>query len=401
MEQPIQPRSVTLPLRSDPEQYSDKVTITVTLSPDQINGQAPATGAVISIGTQEMGAVILSPVDGILTGTLADVSLLETSPTGQMAPGSRSVTAEFTGTDPNFDVEDGTTTLTISKEDARATYTGALFASTSSATSSSATVTLAATIQDITAVDPVSDPDAGDIRNADVMFVNRDAGNSILCTASVGLVNPSDTKTGTATCNWNANIGSADSTSYTVGIIVNNYYTRDATADNTVVTVSKPLGTNFITGGGYLVLSNSAGQKAGDDGTKNNFGFNVKFNKAGTNLQGNINTIIRRTEPDGLHVYQVKGNAMSSLLATPTAKPTAATFNGKANIRDITDPLDPKTVDGNAALQVTMKDNGEPGSTDTIGITVWNKAGGLWYSSAWDGVKTVEQTIDGGNLVVH
>jgi len=51
MEQPIQPRSVTLPLRSDPEQYSDKVTITVTLSPDQINGQAPATGAVISIGT--------------------------------------------------------------------------------------------------------------------------------------------------------------------------------------------------------------------------------------------------------------------------------------------------------------------------------------------------------------
>lgn len=349
-----------------------------------------------------MGAIILSPVDGILTGTLADVSLLETSPTGQMAPGSRTVTAEFTGTDPNFDVEDGTTTLTISKEDARATYTGALFASTSSATSSSATVTLAATIQDITAVplDPAYDAYAGDIRNANVKFVNRDTGDPI-CTPSVGLVNPSDTKTGTATCNWNANIGSADSTSYTIGIIVNNYYTRDASADNAVVTVSKPLGTNFITGGGYLVLSNSEGQKAGDDGTKNNFGFNVKFNKAGTNLQGNINTIIRRTEPDGLHVYQVKGNAMTSLLATPTAKPTAATFNGKANIKDITDPLNPISVDGNAALQVTMKDNGEPGSTDTIGITVWNKAGGLWYSSAWDGVTTVEQTIDGGNLVVH
>jgi hypothetical protein len=28
-------------------------------------------------------------------------------------------------------------------------------------------------------------------------------------------------------------------------------------------------------------------------GTKNNFGFNVKYNKSNTNLQGNINTIVR------------------------------------------------------------------------------------------------------------
>ena len=38
-----------------------------------------------------------------------------------------------------------------------------------------------------------------------------------------------------------------------------------------------------------------------------------------------------------------------------------------------------------------MTDKGEPGSSDTIGITVWNKSGGLWFSSNWNGTKTVEQ----------
>ena len=158
---------------------------------------------------------------------------------------------------------------------------------------------------------------------------------------------------------------------------------------------------------GYIVLSNSAGLKAGDAGTKNHFGFNVKYNKQGTNLQGNINTIVRRTEADGLHVYQIKGNSMTSL-AVQTLTGTA-TFNGKASIQDITNPLSPIPVDGNATLQVTMTDRGEPGSgSDTIGITVWNKQGGLWFSSNWQVAsppQTVEQPLGGspggGNLLVH
>ena len=48
-----------------------------------------------------------------------------------------------------------------------------------------------------------------------------------------------------------------------------------------------------------------------------------------------------------------------------------------------------------------MTDNGEPGKNDTIGITVWNKSGGLWYASNWSGTKTVEQILGGGNLVVR
>jgi hypothetical protein len=47
-----------------------------------------------------------------------------------------------------------------------------------------------------------------------------------------------------------------------------------------------------------------------------------------------------------------------------------------------------------------MTDFGSPAS-DTIGITVWNKSGGLWFASNWNGTKTTEQALAGGNLSVH
>jgi hypothetical protein len=155
--------------------------------------------------------------------------------------------------------------------------------------------------------------------------------------------------------------------------------------------VAKPLASNFISGGGYLVLSNSAGQIAGDAGRKSNFGFNVKYTKKGTNLKGNVNVLVRRLEADGIvHVYQIKGNVMLSLAVQ--VDPGTATFNGKASIQDITDPLNPISIDGNATLQIDMDDNGEPGSEDLIGITVWKGNGGLWFASKWDGTQTVQQT---------
>jgi hypothetical protein len=48
-----------------------------------------------------------------------------------------------------------------------------------------------------------------------------------------------------------------------------------------------------------------------------------------------------------------------------------------------------------------MTDEGDPGSNDMIGIVVYNKSGGVWFSSNWNGVSTVQQTLGGGNLVVH
>ena len=380
-------------------QYSDPVTFAASLAPGSCSSQAAASSVTFFVGSQNVGTVPLVEVAGVLQGSLVapliEPSPYGTAPTGQMAPGAHTVTAQFNGVNPTFIVSNPTTPLTITQEDARANYTGALFVSTSGISSGSAVITLAATVQDITATpDAAGDADFGDIRNATVTFINRDT-NTPIATVPVGLVSPGDTKTGTATYNWTVNIGAANSQSFTVGMTANNYYTRNSALDDTIVTVSKPLEGSFITGGGYLALTDSSGAFAGDPDSHNNFGFSVKYNKGGTNLQGGINTIVRHAG----RVYQIKGTVMTSLYASPLMG--RATFNGKANIKDVSDPQNPISVDGNATLQVSMFDGEQSGGPDRIGITVWNKNGGLWFSSLWTGTATAQQALGGGNLVVH
>jgi hypothetical protein len=305
----------------------------------------------------------------------------------------------------NYSFAPANGTLTITHEDARVDYNGLNFWSTSSSTNSVATVTFRATIQDITALpsDAAYDANAGDIRTATVTFVNRDNG-STLCTASLSLVNGSDTKTATAACNASVDIGNANSASYTVGTIVGpspngpGNYTRNSSADNEVVTVSKLISGGFITGGGYLINQASSGQYAGKAGLRSNFGFNVKTTKSGSNLQGAVNIIVRG---ENARVYQIKSNAISSANATlasgdPKVNPGVALFLGKANLQDITNPLAPISLGGNLNLEMMLTDKGEPGNDDSIGFTLYNGSQ-LLFSSRWSGTKTVEQQLNPGN----
>src|SRR5947207_14251869 len=88
-------------------------------------------------------------------------------------------------------------------------------------------------------------------------------------------------------------------------------------------------------------------------------------------------------------------------MTVTTNYPITALYTGKANVQDITNPLVPLPVDGNATFHLKITDMGDPGSSDKIAITVWNKSGGLWFASSWDGTKPVEQLLNGGNLKVH
>jgi hypothetical protein len=401
----VEPKVVagSITIIPNPQQYSDVVDITVSIPDGYICGEMATTGADIYIGTQDMGRVSFNISGTDLTATLSNVHLLEpvpfgTAPTGNMAPGPHTVTAYLINVNPNFDLEDPTTVLNILQEDARAYYTGAMYASTQGVDSDEAIVTLSATIKDITAVDPGSDPNPGDIRNATLSFVDRDGG-LIISGVPIGLVDPNDPTVAVGTYDWYTTI-SGDAEDFTIGTVIGNYYLRDASVDNTIVTVAKPL-PNFVTGGGYITLQSPAGMVAGDVGSKNNFGFNVRFNKQGTNLRGKVNTIIRRTEWDGVHTYQIKGNKINSLAILPDDFGGEATINCKASIEDITDPQNPVSVEGNASMQINMDDNGDPGNNDLIAITIWDKWGGLWYASYWDGTYTVQQLLDGGNISVH
>jgi len=308
-------------------------------------------------------------------------------------------------------------TITVTQEDARNNFTGDMFVSTGSG--STANVTLSATVRDITPAEPSTSPPnpdsySGDIREARVKFVNRDTNTDIVgCTnLTPGLVNAADKTVGTVSCLTALTIGtSQDSVTMTVGIVVERWYSRSDAGENTLVTASRSMA-NFITGGGYITLTgNASGLCAGALGSKMNFGFNVKYNKSGTNLQGSLNAIVRSNTSctpgySGQRVYQIKSNSIQSLSTNNAgAYPYPATFTAKSNITDITNPNNPVLVSGSGGqlLKATMTDNGEPGSKpaslpDTIGLAV---GGGTWFSSNWDGTTTIEQPITGGNLQVR
>jgi uncharacterized repeat protein (TIGR02543 family) len=383
----IDPAVITTTITPASVQYSDSVTLEASISPASANGDT-ATGSIeFFINGASVGSVVVD------SSGKASLPMVITS-----APGNYTVTAKFTSTNANFTSSDGgPVNLTVTQEDVRAYYNGNSLFWTSSINSTSANVTLSAAILDASALpetDPAFDLNAGDIRNATVTFINRDTNTAFTGCSNlpVGLVNTDDLKTGIATCNTTLTADKATGASqYNVGIVVSGYYSRNSSEDDSIITVAQPIPSNFITGGGYLVLTNSAGQVPGTPDSKANFGFNVKYNKSGTNLQGNINLIVRSNG----HVYKIKSNALSSM----GVNGSQANFSSKASIIDITDPLNPITVEGNATLQLWMTDMGDAG--DTLGIQVLSKNGGMWFSSNWDGTRTIEQILGGGNLAVH
>jgi hypothetical protein len=122
----------------------------------------------------------LAPLTATLTGfvngdTLATAvggsAALTTTATQYSAPGTYPITVALGSLSAaNYNFTGFTSaTYTITQEDARADYSGNMLFWTTSATSTTANVTLAATIRDISAVmsDPAYDG-AGDIRNATV-----------------------------------------------------------------------------------------------------------------------------------------------------------------------------------------------------------------------------------------
>jgi hypothetical protein len=310
------------------------------------------------------------------------------------APGTYPITCTG-GVATNYDFTNVNGTLTVTQEDADVTYAGDMLAFTASG-GSTANVLLRATVLDSSLIASYADTAPGDIRNAIVTFKE---GTTTLCgPLAVALINGATT-TGTASCTKSLGLGA-----HTIDVYVNNYYTGRTSG---VVEVAQPTG-SFITGGGFLTIGKSGGTYPADTGSRTNFGFNVNY-KNTKNLQGHVNIIFRA----GGHTYQIKSTAIDSLgIAFKTSTGSAcngpasstcfgvADFRSKANLTDTTNPLAPISLGGNLTLQVTITDKGEPGSSDTIAFTLWS-GNKLVFSSEWNGSKTVEKILGGGNLVVH
>jgi hypothetical protein len=161
-------------------------------------------------------------------------------------------------------------------------------------------------------------------------------------------------------------------------------------------------------------------------GTKMNFGFVAKFNKNASNLQGNVNLIVRsqclaagtgggnyapRPGRDGLCIYQVRSTNISSMADQPATStlPGYGNLVGNAIISDVTWPSAQSLI-GGGTTQIEMYDNQSGNSSttpDTFGIQVLDNKGKVWLSNNWNAgtLKTVTTTsaaqIQGGNVTAH
>jgi hypothetical protein len=376
------------------EQYSDKQGL-VALLTDQLSGTPLANKPIrFDLGAQNIsGSTNLSGVVSELLTVAQNPAL------------SFKVASHFAG-DAIFLASSDLDDFDILQEDARVDYTGIQFIATACATCSTATIQLRASVQDIsvptTPADPLYDAYPGDVRNAKVKFVNRETNTDISGWLDVTtLIDPSDLRTGTVTFSHNVTLTSNETGRLmTVGMIVDNgYYIRNNSIDNTVITVYKPV-SEFITGGGYIIPTESFGAYSSDPGIRSNFGVNVKYNKSGGQPKGNVNIIFRKTVGGVLRTYQVKSNAINSVGIGGDDALKMGQFISKANLTDITDPLSVISLGGNLDLNITMSDRGEPGSQDAIGVTLYGTGGNLWYSSKWVVYETVEQPLAAGNIVI-
>lgn len=378
-------------------QYSDAVNLSATLY--DITGGLP--GSVIAnktvsftLNTQSVadtygGTGGGTDANGIATGSL----VLNQSPVP-----SYNIISNFAG-DAVYCASSSSVAFDIKPEDICAEYNGQLSvaATVLSKTSNSAKVVMSVGLNE-----PI-DGSSGDVTKAVVEFNY----NGSWITVPVQALN-------TAKTNGNASLiatinFSGDASTLNFNYRISGYYqiNTDCSDDGqAIINVYKPQG-EFITGGGTVVPTKASGALPSDAGKKSNFGFNVKYTQKSTNLQGNISYLFRRKEIDGIvHLYQVKGNSMTSLTVNMNdageGGAKTAVFTGKCNITDVTNPAAPVSVPGtgNSIMQVIITDGGDQATVDKYGIAVWNSGNQLLHSSNWELTKTTKLVLTGGNVVV-
>ena len=195
------------------------------------------------------------------------------------------------------------------------------------------------------------------------------------------------------------NISTEPTVTYNIKVEVSRYYT--GTPDEASITVYKPDGKDFITGGGTISASEvrlnipTSPSVQVDAKRKVNFGFSIKWNKSVKNTQGFFNLIFRGT--DG-NMYQIKATSLGATLGINSTDPCSqlASFSSKANFNNLTN----ETTIGGLSLFVTMTDNGSPGiDKDKIRVELWNGSSLVLATYLTD--SPYETWLTGGNIMIQ
>jgi hypothetical protein len=320
------------------------------------------------------------------TGTTSTTS--QTTSVCTVNPTSGLVSYTSTGTctlvahvteDTNHSAADGSPqSFSINPAVGNAAYIGQTLAVTSGTNSTTAQVTLSASVVG----------SAGDISKARVTFIDCYTGTVLAKGVPVSPVAGATTPTGTANTTVTLSSGKYGAQSYLVKVVLDtaagSQYTNAAQlADPTskayaTVTVVIPASTNSMQGTATISPSGAA---AGTYGTGTNVSYTagLTYNKGGTNPQGQIVLTLAM----GGSTYYIKSNSITSVACTTKTSPCKdLTVYTKASIYKIDSSGTTTSVDGNVTLRMDAHDGGTTG--DTIGFTVLSsKDSSLYYSNNW------------------
>jgi hypothetical protein len=159
-----------------------------------------------------------------------------------------------------------------------------------------------------------------------------------------------------------------------------NAYYQSAPSEDVIITVYEPTG-DFVTGGGWIYDS---------DGTRGNFGFNVKYKKNG--LPKGQFVYIYRT---GEYKFRIKSTAWLGMAIIEDH----SFFEAKCVVEQYDAETDELIwSEGNCIVRVDVWDNtGTEGLEDIFQLRVYDKQGLVYYESGFDPYGTLQ----GGSIVIH
>jgi hypothetical protein len=386
-----------------------KVTLTDTLTTNPISG----------------ASVTISISGGPSTTVTTDSSGMATwEIILQQAPGGVTVSAAFAGSTTQLNSNDSeSATVTgdpnvAPAPNATSLYTGSLFFWTTGPSSSTATLTLSATVKD-------TGPCFGDIAKAKVSFListNGPTGQfnpvSNAQNLPVGYVNPSDHTVGAASAISQYNIGSADFVTLIVRVRVSGLYAYNDDDYDIPITIGKAGIPNSLTGGGQLNNDGSpfyASGYLGLNSINSVFSSYVVYNKKGVNPQGQVTLTVRScntrfgtpdpncnaSDPATHHVYWIKSNSISELSLISGS----ASFGAKTNGYELLSDGSKVNFDSGNSIQLVFTPFGQAIPRDMYSspessafanstkvctnakgcasVVLFRSAGGVWYSSSW------------------
>jgi hypothetical protein len=187
---------------------------------------------------------------------------------------------------------------------------------------------------------------------------------------------------------------------YAASISLDNEWFKASSAEDVLVIYDPSLG--FTTGGGWFYWPEGTSNPE-LEGAKTNFGFTMKYNKKGTNVQGSFLLIAHL--PDG-SIVRIKSNAVYGLAIINKTYPGIASFSGKCVYSRVDADGNTLVEAGNQDFTVYVKDMDEPGvGTDVFWfntkLTVADEDPFSLDSDTDNMVDEVEYVqLVGGNIVV-